>query len=244
MVAAMARSDRAQPPSAHPHLQHARREITRRDPLWPEQITVLAVILLSLALPDELTVGPPWLLPAVEGVLFAALIATTPRGHRREPPRRRQLRIGLVSLMSAGNTASLVFLARYGVDTQQVDGHTLLGGGIILWVAAVLLFALWYWEMDRGGPIERVAEPETGVDFVFPLMQEGPWSRDGWLPRMPDFLYLSFVNAATFAPPESHFPITTIAKFVLALQGLGALVTDTLIVARAVNLLGGGGGGG
>jgi uncharacterized membrane protein len=229
----------AKRPSPQTELKHARRELTRHDPLWPEQLTVLAVILLSLTLPDQLTVGPPWLLPAVEGALFVALVATTPSGHRRrEPPGRRHLRIGLVSLMSAGSVASLFFLARYGINADKVNGKALLGGGAVLWLTAVLLFALWYWEMDRGGPIARAAEPDTGIDFVFPQMQEPRWARDGWLPRIPDFLYLSFVNAATFAPPESHFPITSIAKLVLSLQSLGALVTDTLIVARAVNLLG------
>jgi hypothetical protein len=230
--------DNAKPSSPHPQLERARREIAHHDPLWPEQLTVLSVILLSLTLPDQLTVGPPWLLPAAEGALFLALVATTPRKRRRELPARRQLRIGLVSLMSAANVASLFFLARFGVNAQKVDGHALLIGGGVLWVTAVLLFALWYWEMDRGGPLERVAEPETGIDFVFPQMQDPRWAPDGWLPRMPDFLYLSFVNAATFAPPESHFPITNLAKLLLSLQGLGALVTDTLIVARAVNILG------
>jgi hypothetical protein len=232
----VASPNRSSPPTP---LEHARRELTRHDPLWPEHLTVLAVILFSLTLPDQLTVGPSWLLPAAEGMLFLALVATTPRGsRRREPPGRRHLRIGLVSLMSAGNVASLFFLARFGIDAHQVNGHALLGGGAVLWLTAVLLFALWYWEMDRGGPIERASAPDTGIDFVFPQMLEPRWAPEGWLPRMPDFLYLSFINAATFAPPESHFPITGIAKLVLSLQALGALVTDTLIVARAVNLLG------
>jgi hypothetical protein len=230
--------DNAKPPSPHRPLDHARRELALQDPLWPEQLTVFVVILLSLTLPDQLTVGPPWLVPTAEGALFVALVATTPRGRRREPRGRRHLRIGLVSLMSAANVASLFFLARFGIDADKVNGHALLGGAIVLWVTAVLLFALWYWEMDRGGPIERAAEPETGIDFVFPQMQDPRWAPDGWLPRMPDFLYLSFVNAATFAPPESHFPITSIGKLVLSLQALAALVTDTLIVARAVNMLG------
>lgn len=225
--------------SPQTELEHARRELSRHDPLWPEQLTVLAVILLSLALPDALTVGPRWLLPAAEGVLFVALVSTTPRGRGlREPPRRRQLRIGLVSLMSGANVASLFFLARFGIDAHNVDGHALLGGGALLWLTAVLLFALWYWEMDRGGPLQRAADPTGRVDFVFPQMQDSRWSPAGWAPRLADFLYLSFVNAATFGPPESHLPLTGVAKLMMSLQALGALTTDTLIVARAVNLIG------
>jgi hypothetical protein len=227
---------RSSPPGAP--IERALEALTRRDPLWPEQLAVLAAILLSLTLPDELTVGPTWLLPVVEGVLLLGLVATTPRPGAPEPPRRRRLRIGLVSLMTAGNVASLFFLARFGVDVHQVNGHALLAGGIVLWLTAVLLFALWFWEMDRGGPIERDVDPYTGVDFVFPQMQDQRWAPQDWVPRLPDFLYLSLVNAATFGPPEGHFPLTSLAKLMMSLQSLGALATDALIVARAVNLLG------
>jgi hypothetical protein len=227
------------PPKPHSPLAHAREEFVRRDPLWPEHLTVLAVILLSLTLPDDLTVGPPWLLPAVEGLLFLGLVASTPRAGGPEPRRRRKLRIGLVSLMSAGNVASLFFLARFSVSAHRVSGRELIGGGVVLGLIAVIVFALWYWEMDGGGPIRRASEEvDTRVDFVFPQMLDERWAPDGWMPRLPDFLYLSLVNAATFGPPESHFPLTGMAKLMLSLQSLSALATDTLIVARAVNILG------
>jgi hypothetical protein len=230
--------DIAESSSPQARLEHARAKFTRLDPLWPEQLAVLAVILLSLGLPDQLTVGPTWLLPAVEGLLFLGLVATTPREGQGEPPRRRRLRIGLVSLMSAGNVASLFLLADFGVKSHHVSGRALLGGGVILWLTAVPLFALWYWEMDRGGPIDRASERRGRIDFVFPEMQDQRWAPRDWLPRMPDFLYLSLVNAATFGPPESHFPVTSAAKLVMSLQSVAALATDTLIVARAVNIIG------
>jgi hypothetical protein len=219
-------------------LGHAREQLARADPLWPEHLAVLAVILLSLTLPDDLTVGPTWMLPSIEAVLFAALVATTPRRRRQETPRRRGLRIGLVSLMSAGTAASLFFLASLSVETHRVSGQALLGGGTVLWLIAVILFGLWYWEMDRGGPLKRADHEDSRLDFVFPQMQDPRWAPEEWRPHFPDFLYLSMVNAATFGPPESHFPLTGVAKLMLSLQSLAALATDTLIVARAVNLLG------
>jgi hypothetical protein len=228
--------DQSTPPRAQ--LEHARHKVTRRDPLWPEQLVVLAVILLSLTLPHQLTIGPTWLVPAIEGVLFVALVVSTPRRPSGpEPPRRRQLRVGLISIMSAANVASLFLLADFTVKVKQVSPRALLWGGVVLWVTAVLLYALWYWELDRGGPLQRGTEAEPRVDLVFPQMQDDRWSPRDWLPGLPDFLYLSLINAATFGPPESHYPLTTIAKFIMSLQSLGALATDTLIVARAVNLL-------
>jgi hypothetical protein len=234
----MGRSDPATPSPPQERLEHAREELERHDPLWPEQLAVLAVILLSLTLPDQLTVGPTWLVPSLEGVLLVILVASTPRKRRHEPPHRRKLRIALISLMSAANVASLFFLARYSVNAHQVSGRAILGGGIVLWLTAVLLFAFWYWEMDRGGPLERDAEADNRIDFVFPQMQDSRWAPPDWMPGLPDFLYLSLVNAATFGPPESHFPLTSVAKLAMSLQSVGALATDTLIVARAVNLLG------
>jgi uncharacterized membrane protein len=222
---------------AHDQLQHAGAALTRRDPLWPEQLTVAVAIGLSLTLPEQLTVGPTWLLPAVEGLVFAGLLATTPRDAPHERPRRRHMRIALVSLMTAGNAASLLLLAHFGVAAHKPDGRSLLNGGIVLWVTAVLLFALWYWEIDRSGPVERGTLAEGEVDFVFPQMTESRWAPPDWMPQLPDYLYLSLVNAATFGPPEGCFPLTHLAKLMLGLQSLAALTTDTLIVARAVNVL-------
>ncbi|HEX7300217.1 MAG TPA: hypothetical protein VF257_14565 [Solirubrobacteraceae bacterium] len=221
---------------SHP-LRRARRELARRDPLWPEQLTVGVAIALSLLLPEELTIGPTWLLPAFEAAIFAGLVATTPRPATSEQPRRRHVRIGLVTTMSAGNAGSLFLLARYGIEAQNPNGRSLLVGGIVLWVIAVLVFAMWFWELDRGGPVERQSGGD-GPDFVFPQMQEDRWTPPDWLPALPDYLYLSLVNATTFGPPEGYFPLTHVAKLMMGLQSIAALATDTLIIARSVNVLG------
>jgi uncharacterized membrane protein len=230
------------PPRPHPsftkrEVRHARNALQRHDPLWPEQLTVMLAIVLTAFVPDELTLGPSWLLPAIESVMLAGLVATTPRHGEGEHPRRRHLRIGLVGLLSAGNAISVFLLARYLVQSHNQNGRSLLLGGIIVWLTAVLLFALWYWELDRGGPVQRGSAEESSPDFMFPEMQ-GDWAPPDWAPQLVDYLYLSLVNAATFAPPESHVPITHIAKLVMSLQSLASLATIALVVARAVNILG------
>jgi uncharacterized membrane protein len=214
-----------------------RDKVERRDPLWPEQLTMAVAVVLSLFLPEALTIGPTWLLPVVEALLFSVLLASTPR-QWPERPARRYVRLGLVSTMSIGNTASLILLADYGVSGAKVDGRALLLGGIILWVTSTLLFTLWYWEMDRGGPVSRRDYgPDERPDFVFPQMQMKRWAPEHWRPELIDYLYLSIINAVTFGPPEGTVGITRIAKVVMGLQSVTALATDTLIVARAVNLL-------
>jgi hypothetical protein len=220
-------------------LHQAHRELARRDPLWPEQLTAGVAIALSLVLPEELTLGPSWLLPACEAVLFVGLVATTPRLATKEQPRRRHVRIGLVTLMSAGNAASLFLLARYGIQANNPNGRSLLVGCIVLWVSAVLLFALWFWELDRGGPVRRHTNADAAPDFVFPQMQEeARWAPPDWRPQLPDYFYLSLINATTFGPPEGFFPLSHVAKLVMGLQSVAALATDTLIIARSVNVLG------
>jgi hypothetical protein len=222
--------------SSHP-MRQARRELARRDPLWPEQLTVGVAIGLTLLLPEQLTVGPTWLLPTFEALIFVGLVATTPRPTTSEQPRRRHVRIALVTLMSAGNAGSLFLLAQYGIQAHNPNGRSLLVGGIVLWVIAVLVFAMWFWELDRGGPVERETRGDD-PDFVFPQMQEDRWTPPDWLPELPDYLYLSLVNATTFGPPEGFFPLSHVAKLVLGLQSVAALATDTLIIARSVNVLG------
>jgi hypothetical protein len=210
-----------------------------RDPLWPAQVTILATILLGLALPERLTIGASWMLPTVEGVLFVALVATTPRRPLREVPGRRQLRISLVALVSAANVVALFLLAEILVDGGRTDGKPLLIGGADLWLTAVLLFAVWFWELDRGGPVRRLLTDDRNPDFVFPQMEEGDFfpGDDDWRPGMDDYLYLSLSNAASFTPPESTVPLTTTARLLLAIQTIASLATITVVLSYAINNL-------
>jgi hypothetical protein len=106
----------------------------------------------------------------------------------------------------------------------------------VLWVTNVLLFGLWYWELDRGGPLARMATPDAMPDFLFPQMTEPRHSPAGWMPGLIDYLYLSFTNATAFSPTDT-MPLSSIAKVLMTAQSLASLLTIGLIVARAVNIL-------
>jgi hypothetical protein len=101
----------------------------------------------------------------------------------------------------------------------------------------VLLFGLWYWELDRGGPAARRFGPDDPPDFLFPQMNDASWSPADWKPTLVDYLYLSFTNATAFSPTDT-MPLTPMAKWLMSAQALTALVTVALVVARAVNILG------
>ena len=220
------------PKPRHPVL----RRLDGLSPFWAPQLVVLTAILLDLALPNKVTVGPTWLLPVLEGVLLIGLALLSPHPRMRQSPWRRRFSLGLIGFVSAANIFSLAELVRYLVQGHPENGRALIGAGAVLWLTNVLLFGLWYWELDRGGPQERrLGEPDA-PDFLFPQMTDPHWAPRGWTPTMVDYLYVSFTNATAFSPTDT-MPLTAGAKWLMSAQALAALVTVGLVVARAINIL-------
>jgi hypothetical protein len=213
-------------------------ELIEHDPFLGPQLVVLGALLLDLSLPGKLTLGPYWLLPAVEGALLLGLSLSAPHPGARRSPLRRQVAMVLIGLVSAVNALSLVllvhFLLHHGTKPEQ--GRPLILAGIVLWVTNVLLFGLWYWWLDRGGPIERALNADARPDFLFPQMSETKYAPPNWTPGLVDYLYTSLTNATAFSPTDT-MPLTQTAKWLMAAQALLALATIGLIVARAVNIL-------
>jgi uncharacterized membrane protein len=205
-------------------------------PYWDSQFVVLLAILIGLALPDKLTAGPTWLLPSLEGVLLIGLVAAEPNPRLRHSPLRHKLALALIAIVSAANVVSLVLLVHYLLHHNVGQGRALIFSGMALWVTNVLLFGLWYWELDQGGPLARRTGRTTTPDFLFPQMTQPQHSPEAWEPGMIDYLYVSFTNAAAFSPTDT-MPLTPFAKTLMAAQALVALVTIGLVVARAVNIL-------
>jgi hypothetical protein len=206
------------------------------SPFWEPQLVVLVAILLDLALPERVTVGPRYVVPALEGALLIGLAILSPNMPAHHAHTRRRLALGLIGLVSAANIFSLVELCRLLVHGHPENGRALIGGGAVLWLTNVLLFGLWYWELDRGGPLARKLREKDQPDFMFVQHSNPEFAPPGWEPGMIDYLYLSFTNATAFSPTDT-MPLTAIAKVLMAAQSLAALVTVGLVVARAVNIL-------
>ncbi|MFL5865358.1 MAG: hypothetical protein ACJ780_32090 [Solirubrobacteraceae bacterium] len=211
--------------------------LTRYDPYWGAQLVLGAAILLGLTLSEEVTAGPRWLLPALEGLALVGLMIASPHPRMRHSPLRRQLALALIGIVSAANAYSLVMLVHFLLRGGKASGHALIGSGIVLWVTNVLLFGVWYWQLDRGGPEARNLKHKRHADFLFPQMTDGrPFAPRGWEPTLLDYLYTSFTNSTAFSPTDT-MPLTPMAKSLMAGQSLVALVTVGLVVARAVNIL-------
>jgi hypothetical protein len=223
-------------PAAKETAEEAVSALDLRDPFWPAQVTVALAIAIQFFLPGKLTLGPAWLLPVAEGVLLLGLVIATPHPDIKHSPLRRQVAITLIGLVSAVNLVSLYLLAHFLTKGGTTNGRALIDAGIALWVTNVLLFGLWYWEIDRGGPVTRALEPDAPADFLFVQMQEPRHAPEGWMPGYLDYMYTSFTNATAFSPTDT-MPLTYMAKILMAIQSLAALVTIGLVVSRAVNIL-------
>ncbi|MDX6643312.1 MAG: hypothetical protein QOD76_1274 [Solirubrobacteraceae bacterium] len=214
-----------------------RERLERGDPLWPAQVTVGAAIALHLTLSQKVTIGPRLLVPGAEGVLLAVLIVIAPARASVLSKRLRRFALAFISLVSLTNIVSLSLLVHYLINGGKAGGHELVLSGVVLWATNVLLFAVWYWEMDRGGPAMRHLHPETLPDFQFPQMENPQLAPKRWRPGFVDYLYTSLTNATAFSPTDT-MPLTQSAKIVMGVQSVAALVTVGLVVARAVNILG------
>lgn len=211
---------------------------------WPAQLCVLGAIALQVRLPGKLTVGPTWLLPSLEGALLIGLAVSTQRGRVDEDhPARRRVAIGLIALVNAANAASLYLLTHELLHTHVANGHALILSGIAIWLTNVLIFALWYWQLDRGGPANRARHPDPTTpegrpDFVFPEMDGGlPYTPQSWIPGFMDYLALAVTTATAFGPADA-MPISHRAKALMSTQAVISLVTLGLIISRAVGILG------
>jgi uncharacterized membrane protein len=216
-------------------------EIERRDAFWPAQLAIAAAIGLYYVLPGKLIVGPNWLMPIVEGVLLLGLIVFTPGRIVKKRSGHREVALGLIALVSIVNFIALGALVHFLVAGGKTGGHALLLAGVEVWGTNVLVFAVWFWELDRGGPLKRAeeaaAKPAGQFDFMFPQMSDPECAPKGWKPNFVDYLYVSFTNATAFSPTDT-MPLTAKAKLLMLVQSLAALVTVGLVAARAVNILG------
>jgi uncharacterized membrane protein len=189
-----------------------------------------------LLLPSRLTVGPAWLLPALEAVLLLGMFMATPRQLEHEHPRRRRVALSLTAIVSAANIYSLGALTHLLLHSQVDSGRELIVSGVLIWLTNFLIFGLWYWETDRGGPGRRASGHDRAPDFLFPQMQDDRIEPRGWRPKFIDYLYVSLTNATAFSPTDT-MPLTPTAKSIMGVQSLVSLVTIGLIVSRAVNIL-------
>jgi uncharacterized membrane protein len=213
------------------------RRHTHGEQRWPSALAIVVMIGLQLLLPERFSAGPRWVLPVVEVAIIAILIAANPGRMERSTPPLRRLGLSLIIIASIGNAWSVGVLV-VDITTGQNVGSAaqLLASGLDVWVINVLTFSVWYWEFDRGGPLERALGSHKFPDLLFPQMTAPSMATPDWEPQYLDYLYLAFTNSTAFSPTDT-LPLSRWVKFVMLLQSLISLVTAALVVAKAVNAL-------
>jgi uncharacterized membrane protein len=205
--------------------------------VWHVQLAMVVAIVLQLALPDNFSVGARYVLPFLEGVLLLVLPFITPKELVYRSPIRRLNVILLIAIASAANAYSLGIITRqllHGGHTD--DGRALILSSINIFLTNIIVFALWYWEMDGGGPGSRLRIEKYEQDFMFPQHHNEDYRHPDWKPTFLDYLYVSSTNAMTFGPADTK-PLSHRAKILMLLQSLISLVVVALVASRAVGIL-------
>jgi hypothetical protein len=218
---------------------------------WLARGAILVVAGLQFAVVNDLSVGPRWLAPVIELALLAPLsVATawTQRKARRAANdaqlaavdrvfhRVRWLAIALTALATIMNFGQLGKLVQAMLAGHAGSGPTLLLDAVNIWITNVVIFALWFWTIDRNGPAGVGADEECNGDFVFTQQQMHSIKFRGWTPGFVDYLFLAFTNATAFSPADT-FPISQRAKLLMMAESATSLITIALVASRAVGIL-------
>jgi hypothetical protein len=213
------------------------RRRTRGEQRWPSVVAIAVAIALQLLLPDHLVLHPRWLLPGIEIALGVALVVANPVRLERGHPLLRAGSLALVMAMTVANAGSAALLIdRLLTGSAGTDAQSLIGSGAAVYATNIISFAVWYWELDRGGPVARAAGVRQHTDFLFAQMTAPDVAPPDWEPTFVDYLYLAFTNATAFSPTDT-LPLSRWTKMLMLTQSAIALSTVALVVARAVNLL-------
>jgi len=204
------------------------------EPRWPAAAALIACIVLYVVLPSRVVVGPKWLLPVLVGLPLLPLAIVRHQGP--ESPWVRRLSLVLLGVVTLANVASVAMLVHRLLDSHVSQGTQLIYSAVSIWVTNVILYGVWFWEIDRGGPHRRADGSHDRLDLQFPQMENPSLAPEGWQPRFTDYLYSSFANGTSFAPADA-MPLTRRAKLLFASESVVSLVTISVVAARAVNIL-------
>lgn len=208
------------------------------EPVWHVQTAIILAILLQLLLPDNYVFISRYLLIVIEILLMLAMSFTTPKRPIFKSLSRRINVFLLIALTSLANSYSLIQVAHRLLESGHINnGRILIMTALNIYITNIVIFGLWYWEMDGGGPGERRQTESHAKDFLFPQDQNPSYKHPGWQPTFADYLYLSSTNGMAFSPTDT-LPMSRRAKMLMLGQATISLVAVALVAARAVNILG------
>jgi uncharacterized membrane protein len=205
------------------------------QPRWPASLALLTCVVLYIVLPNRLVIGPRLLIPVL---IVLALIPLSLRRHRHpdESPQVRRLTLALIGLVTVANVTSMILLVRRLLDTSVPQGRALIYSAAAVWLTNVIIYGVWFWEIDRGGPTKRAAGRKDVYDLQFPQLENPDLAPVDWEPKFTDYLYTSFANGTSFAPADA-MPLSRRMKVLFVTESMVSFITIAVVAARAVNIL-------
>jgi len=207
---------------------------------WPVMTAIVAVAVLHTLLPNHWRIEPIWLTPAVLAGLLVALLVGDPGKIDQQEAWLRVVTGVVIAAITLANFTAAVRLVTDIVESSKRfsnDPTGLLGTGAVIWLTNVLAFALWYWDLDRGGAAARArVDTARPPAFVFPEMQHTDYVPASWMPVFLDYLSLSFWTATAFSPTDTS-AIRPWSKLLMMVEAGASLALGALVIARAVNIL-------
>lgn len=198
---------------------------------------MLVAIVLQLLLPDRYVLGSRYTLIVAEILLLIAMSFTTPKEQIFKSLSRRINVFLLIIITSLANGYSLVEVTHRLLQSGRIaNGRELILTAINIYLTNIIIFGLWYWEMDAGGPGQRLLAAKHDQDFLFPQNQNEDFKHPHWRPTFVDYLYVSSTNAMAFSPTDT-MPLSRRAKLLMLSQATLSLIAVALVAARAVNIL-------
>ena len=212
--------------------------IDKPEPRWQALLAFLAIGAIYLALPHTLVVGPIWLLPTVIVVLLVPTVVS----HRMGRHSLNRVRGAIINVITTLALIGSVILLVRALPSHRETPLQLLRSGGLLWLTNVIVFALWYWRLDGGGPVLRHRQNKFGsTSFLFPQMQiphdeRAQFACTRWQPLFIDYLFVAFTQSSTFGPTDAPL-LARWAKVLTMIQILISLTIVILLISRAVGVL-------
>lgn len=211
-------------------IENSSRQLLGRP--WEVLVAFGILAYLYTRVSGPLRFGPWWLLP----LLFSGLMLAHWVAHRLGMPLlARRMALALIAVGTLAIEASIGVLVTRLLD-GNVEAPYLLRDAALLWIANVIVFGIWYWELDGGGPQQRVAEGYQATDLAFPQIQLGPPYSTDWQPAFIDYLFVAFTASAAFSPTDTTF-LSQRAKILMMIQAAGSIIILAVVAARAINIL-------
>lgn len=213
-------------------------QISRLELIHAQTALFVAIILqfVTLRISGDLLPSSQYMLIVGE-LIFAVLIGFTHSLHKTKLKSIHHIAativLGLISI--ANITALFSVLSSLVVGHADATGEQLLASALAIFGTNIIVFGLWYWEIDSPG-LTGSRWSKHDKDFQF-TQQDLPEEFPDWKPQFLDYLFMSVICAINFAPADTR-PLTRQAKMLMATQTLISVFTLALVLARSVSVLG------